>query len=84
MYAVNVLDWQAHKEDLCLKILLAGNVDETAAAVVDAEPGRVDGMALPLTCDDERARAIVATIRKHYHKNQLRLYRGSSRTWKRV
>jgi hypothetical protein len=83
-YAVNVPDWLARKDDVGLKILLAQVVDHDQA--VDAEPGRIDGVGVRLICDDEQARAIVAVIRKKFHRNHMRLYYSTTGTgsWKRV
>lgn len=84
MYAVNLMDWHAHQHDFCLKIALLGKVADKADQTVDAEPGRVDGMALPFTCPDEQAAATIAIIRMHYPRHRLRCYQGNGRTWRRL
>jgi hypothetical protein len=44
--------------------------------IINVDPKHVDGMALLLDCDRERAEAIVQVIRMRYKKNQIRIYDG--------
>jgi hypothetical protein len=44
--------------------------------IINVDPKHVDGMALMLDCDRERAMAIVQVIRMRYKKNQIRIYDG--------
>ena len=72
LYAINIADWSTHKSDLGLKILLQPVVDQDRQVI--AEPGRIDGIALQLNCDDKRGAAIIAMIRKKYPRNSIRCY----------
>lgn len=80
-YAVNLADMTKEKFRLIAPFL----VGPVQGEVVDTEgPDRVDGKAVMLACDDERAAAIVAVIRMRMARNELRCYQGHGRTWKRV
>ena len=83
MYAVNVADWHDYRDDVGLKVLLQPVIP--GRQMVIAEKDRADGMALVLECDDERASAIVALIRKRYEKHALRCYWSKTgNSWRRV
>ena len=47
--------------------------------IINAEPKRIDGHAVLLDCDRERALAIVSVIRMRYGKNKIRIYDGKKR-----
>ncbi len=74
-YAVNVADLTTLGP--IASILLADCVPNKI--LVQCEAGRVDGSAVVLECDDERAQAIVAVIRMKHPKYKVRCYRGSKR-----
>ena len=84
LYAVNVCDWMAHKDDFGLAMLLGPVADQSPEGVVQCEQDRVDSVAMVLRCEQDRAAAIVEIIRKNYKRHELRFYHGSGRTWKRV
>ena len=50
---------------------------------VEVQRGRVDGVAVMLECDDERARAIVDVLRVKYPKWQMRAWEYVGGSWKR-
>lgn len=83
MYAVNIGDWTAHKDDIGIQIILSPIVRQDGERI-DAEPGRFDGMALALTCDDNRGAAVVELVRKRYKKYQFRFYHRKKSRWIRV
>jgi len=80
MYAVNVADLT--KYPIVAQFLLAPVIEPRE--IVQAERERFDGAAIVLQCENERAAAIVATIRLKARKHELRCYVGKSKTWKRV
>ena len=49
---------------------------------VEVQPGRVDGVAVVLECDDERARAIVDVLRMKYPKWRMRAWERVDGAWK--
>jgi len=67
MYAVNLADWTAYKDDFELRWLLEPVVEQR---FLYCERERLDGMALPITCDETRANAIMTIIRRKFHRNQ--------------
>ena len=85
MYAVNIGDWTAHRDDLALQIILTPIVDRHGSTI-DTEPGRFDGMAIALVCPDEQAQAIVEVVRLRIPKYALRFYQSKTGKggWKRV
>lgn len=84
MYAINISDWSTLRDDFTLKIVLLPVVPEDSETV-EAEKGRVDGLALKLDCDDERGEAIVWVVRKKYERHELRMYHSNTGgSWKRV
>lgn len=74
--SVNVSDLSRF-DDFSLKILLQPVIK--SKQIVNAEPERVDGHAVILDCDRERALAIVGVIRMKFSKSQLRCYDGKKR-----
>lgn len=85
MYAVQLSDLlcAGHSADhLALSILTRPVIGH----VVEVEPNKIDGIAVVLECDDERAEAIVKVIRAKYNRNQVRCYQSKSGAgaWKRV
>jgi hypothetical protein len=82
MYAVNLADWMGHSDDVGLGIILKPVIQ--SKQIVETERKRFDGMGILLECDEARGEAIVAIIRQRYKKHELRLYKGKSKTWKRV
>lgn len=79
-YAVNIADLST--DHLITSLLIARHIEHPE--IVNAEPGRFDGAAAVLECDDETAENIMATIRLRYPKHAFRFYQGSSRTWARI
>ena len=79
-YAVNLADLSCQKLSLFVAVLIA----PVAGEPVDVWADRVDGILLPLECDQERAEAIVAVIRQKYDKNHVRVYCNSGKAWKPV
>jgi hypothetical protein len=83
MYAINLADYTAHRDDLGLSVLLAPVT--RAKQMIICQQNRIDGIGLVLNCDDERAAAIVKIIRLRYAKHQLRFHaRGEGKTWKNI
>lgn len=84
-YAINLCDWVGKKDDIGLQILFVPVVDpESQRVVIDKK--RIDEIGMRLTCDDERAGAIVEIARKRYERHQLRLYfsKTGKDGWRRV
>ncbi len=79
-YAVSLPDITGN--DL-LRQLVAAMVMRVEGETVEVDRSRWDGIAVGLDCDDERAEAIVAVIRKHYTRDQLRCWKRG-KTWKRI
>jgi len=82
MFAVNIADWQSWRDDFILSSLLASVTPNHKT--VECERQRFDGIGVIFECDDERSEAIVQLIRRKLKKYELRLYRGSGKTWRRV
>jgi len=83
-YAINLSDWHRCKDDLGLHILLDSVVDKDATVECEGR-GKIDGTAIPIGCDAERADAIKDVIRMKYKKHQVRVYRRGERGgWARV
>ena len=82
-YAVNILD-MLPEDKILAQVLLLPIVDPHTVA--DVEPGRVDGKACVLLCDDERGKAVVDIIRMKKEKHELRCYhqKPGCKTWARV
>jgi len=83
MYAVNLADWTTYKDDFELRWLLEPVVEKRYLC---CERQRLDGMALPLLCDETRAKAIVTIIRRKFHRNLFRMYQSKTGRggWKRI
>jgi len=82
-YAVNVADLATHENRFLGTWVVGPVVGET----VNAEPERLDGMAVILDCPLIRARAIVDIIRLKRTKSQVRCYVRKSikaKTWQKV
>ena len=75
MYSINVADMS--KDPITSQFLIAPVI--RSRQIVDNEPGRFDGGAVVLECDDERAKAIIDVIRMKYGKNEFRCYQGKKR-----
>ena len=84
-YAVNLADWAAHKDDIGLSILLRPVVDSNGGTVI-VNTHCYDGVGVPLACDEERAEAVVAVIRKRYATHIVRCYYSKTGhdEWKRA
>lgn len=84
-YAVNVADMTTLQgRDAIIKFTITKHMDRSG--VVNAEPKRVDGSAVVLTCPDEQAQAIIEMTRVHINRNKLRFYHrnGDKGQWRRV
>lgn len=84
LYACNIADMT---RDEILSALLIGPHIPRPHDIVQAERGRVDGMAVVLPCDDETAQNIIAVVRLRWPRSLFRFYRRKSttaRTWVRV
>lgn len=81
MIAVNIGDLAEDK--ILAQFLVAPVVP--SQTIVNCEPGRLDGGAVLLECEEERGEAIVWVIRKKHHKNKLRCYqKGKGKSWHRI
>jgi len=75
VYSVNVMDMT--KDDILSTFMIAPVI--RSRQIIEAEKGRIDGMAVILDCPEERARAIIGVIRSKYGKNEFRCYEGKKR-----
>jgi len=75
VYSVNVMDMT--KDDILSTFMIAPVI--RSRQIIEAEKGRIDGMAVILDCPEERARAIIEVIRSKYGKNEFRCYDGKKR-----
>lgn len=87
MYAIDVaaLTSLRVRDDFILKMLLGEIVDRDPDHAIDCAGSKkfvVKGA--PFLCDDERAWAITAIIRKRYERYELPIYRKEKGRWKRV
>jgi hypothetical protein len=86
VYTIHIVDLMVVQRDCYpLKLLLAGVVD--AEHAVDVAQDQVGGVGLALTCDDERAQAIIQLIRLHYNRHEVRIFHsrtGSAGSWRKV
>jgi hypothetical protein len=81
MYAINLADLAYPERVIVARCLIAPVQGE----IVATDAHRFDEMAVTLDCDDERAKAIVDTIRLKFKRNTLRCYRGQlGGAWERV
>lgn len=74
-YSINVTDMS--KDDILSQFMIAPVIK--SRTLYNAEPKRVDGIAVVLECPEERAKAIIEVIRKKYGKNEFRCYAGKKR-----
>jgi len=75
VYSVNVMDMT--KDNILSTFMIAPVI--RSRQIIEAEKGRIDGMAVILDCPEERARAIIEVIRSKYGKNEFRCYDGKKR-----
>lgn len=80
-YAVNIADMT--KEPVMANLLLGPHASD---GIVQAEPGRVDGGAMRLTCDRDQMAAIIHVIRMRHGKAAFRFYESKTGRggWKRI
>jgi len=74
-YSINVMDMT--KDGILSSFMIAPVIK--SRTLYNAEPGRVDGMAVILECPEERAKAIIEVIRMKFGKNEFRCYAGKKR-----
>lgn len=81
-YAINIADLT--KDSFFISLLIEPVIRNRQ--IVEAEKDRLDGGAVMLECDEERAKAIVEIIRKKHTKNDVRCYEKKTNTkiWKRI
>ena len=80
-YAINVADLMI---DLITKDFMVLPVCPNKRTII-AEKDRLDGIAIILECDENRALSIIQVIRSKYHKNKFRCYESKTGvTWKRI
>ena len=80
-YAVNLADITKPEYMFPASLLIT----PVKGPVVEAERRRMDGMAVRLDCDEERAQAIVAVFRMKADKHELRCYESKTgKSWKRI
>ena len=72
-----------YKDDFELGLLLEPVIEKR---VIECERQQWDGMALPISCDETRANAIVTLIRRRFHRNRFRIYQSKTGRggWKRI
>ena len=81
MFAVNIEDLTTDKT--LAQFLFAPVLG--SRQIVNAEKGMVDGSAVVLDCDDERAKGMIWLVRRKYSKNLFRIYESKNgKTWKRT
>ena len=82
MYAVNVADLTNRSFDKGCFNVAGMLINPVQGDIVDAEPKQIDGHALTLNCDDERALAIIQVLRM---KANVRAYKQGPRGgWKSI
>lgn len=85
MIAVNIADLTRYPQSIT-SITFAGLLD--TGAIVQAEPGRFDGGAVPFICADEQAKALVQVFRMRDRRDRqypLRAYQQGSRGgWRKL
>ena len=86
MLAVNIADLTRYDE--IPRQCLIAPVVSSGAAIIDGEPGRIDGKAVVLECDETRARSIISIMRSYDTKAKrylLRAYvQGPRGGWKKI
>ena len=81
-YAVNIADLWKYP---IAAIMLSPDVIPNMRRVKAEGEGRMDGCALLLECNEERAKAIIDVIRLNCKKHELRCYETSSyKAWKGI
>ena len=83
MYAIHIADLMAlQRAEPALSLVLTQHVGREP---VEIDRHQFDGVALPLTCGDEQAAALVEIIRRKYRREQIRIWqRGQKGGWRRV
>ena len=83
MYAIHIADLMAlQRAEPALSLVLTQYVGDES---VEIDRQQFDGVALPLTCGDEQAAALVELIRRKYRREQVRIWnKGQKGGWKRV
>lgn len=83
MYAIHIADLMAlQRAEPVLSLVLTRHVGQEP---VEIDQQQFDGVALPLTCGDEQATALVEIIRHKYRRDQVRIWqKGEKGGWKRV
>ncbi|MHA1662686.1 MAG: hypothetical protein ACTSVR_05450 [Candidatus Thorarchaeota archaeon] len=80
-FAINV-------SDLSQEQILAMIYSDVLAnkVLVNTEPDRIDGIAVVIECEEERAKAIVETIRLKKNKNEMRIFESTDymKTWRKI
>lgn len=80
-YAINICDCMG--KDLIFQMLIDPVTSNKRR--VTAEKDKMDGQALVLECDNERAEAIIDVIRLRFKKHQLRMYVSrTGNSWIRI
>ena len=82
-YAVNLGDLVRPEN----RIVASAMIAPVQGGTVEVDRQRVDGVAVLLNCDDERAQAIVDVIRLKRRKHELRCYvrkTDTAKTWKSI
>lgn len=82
-YAIHIADLMAlQRAEPALSLVLTQHVGREP---VEVDRQQYDGVALPLTCDDKQAAALITLIRRKYRKDQVRVWlKGQRGGWKRV
>lgn len=82
-YAIHIADLMAlQRAEPALSLVLTQHVGREP---VEIDRRQFDGVALPLTCGDNQAAALVELIRRKYRRDQVRIWRqGAKGGWKRV
>ncbi len=77
-YAVNLADLSTFKQrgDIGVEFLVVPVIQ--SGLTVEINKRRVDGVAVILDCDEERAEAVVAVLRKKLARNVLRCYKSKT------
>ena len=83
MYAVNVADMTT-TDNAILAMFLIGPMCQRRTTI-NVEPKRIDGMAVLLECNDEKAQAMLRIVRLKRKKHEFRFYHSKTgKNWKRV
>ena len=79
-YAVNIADLMNHP---VAAFLISPEVIPNGKCI-KAEGDHMDGCALLLECNEERAKAIIDVIRMNCKKHELRCYERNKTAWRRI